>query len=528
MLSFDADEDMFTFDSARMSFSVTPDHTMWFKGKYQHAYSKVRVQDMSVWGCFDPLIGYSTEGVIEGDGDARFRFVGFFLGDGCGVSTNRVLFHLKKNRKKSYLLSLLGELGIPFSRSPSSTCEDAEVFYVETPSFLREFVDPMARSASKSFPLDRLPGLSRNEVVGLFDGLIASDGHASPVRSRLVFSTSSPGLAKLLMALAPHIGFDARVTHTTPAGNIVLSVNASSRTALESRAKYHGRARHVGKVFCATTSTGLLAVRGGPRRFAFVCGNTSPLEMVQIKLHAKVPIFVARQWVRHRTASLNELSARYSEVEDEFYLPDPTTIQPQSRDNKQGRAGDLSARSRDGVRWMMRAANEHAHDIYKALLGERDGTAFRAGEAIYGPYDKGDALFDDDFPGVARELARAVLPVGGYTEFVWSQNLHNMLHFLALRIDPHAQWEIRQYAEAVLQLIRPVAPVAIEAWEDYARHAMTFSRQEVKLLSKLLESSRLADEVAAAGGERELREAHGMTAREMREFRDKIGKALAT
>jgi thymidylate synthase (FAD) len=251
--------------------------------------------------------------------------------------------------------------------------------------------------------------------------------------------------------------------------------------------------------------------------------HTSPFEMCQIKLHIKMPIFVMRQWVRHRTASLNEYSGRYSVMTDEFYLPEPDMIQSQSSDNKQGRAGALSGPNTTGVRWMMQAAYDHNYDIYQALLGEKDDAAFKAGEVIYDPYDEDDALFDEEFNGIAREMARTVLPVGNYTELYWTQNLHNMMHLLKLRLDPHAQYEIRVFAQAVYDLIQPIYPEALQAFDDYIREATSNSRMETVVLQTLL-AANVAPRVAfagalmAAGGDKAYAEAHGLSLRELRDF----------
>lgn len=251
--------------------------------------------------------------------------------------------------------------------------------------------------------------------------------------------------------------------------------------------------------------------------------HTSPFEMCQVKLHIKMPIFIMRQWVRHRTASLNEYSGRYSVMTDEFYLPEPEFIQPQSKDNKQGRAGTLSNESTTGVRWMMNAAYEHSYDVYQALLGERDDSKFAGGQVIYDPYEEGDQLFGDEFEGIAREMARSVLPVGNYTELYWSQNLHNMMHLLKLRMDPHAQYEIRAFAQAVYDLIYPIYPAALEAFDDYVREATTNSRMETNLLKSLMNAEKpaaviMAGRLLSAGSDKAFAEANGMSIRELREF----------
>lgn len=250
--------------------------------------------------------------------------------------------------------------------------------------------------------------------------------------------------------------------------------------------------------------------------------HTSPFEMCQIKIHIKMPIFVMRQWVRHRTASLNEYSGRYSVMTDEFYVPENDKIQAQSSDNKQGRAGALNDHDAEGVRWMMETAYKHSYDIYNVLLGEGRGDP----DTIYDPYDADDghdAIFGAEYNGIAREMARSVLPVGNYTELYWSQNLHNMMHLLKLRLDPHAQYEIRAFAQAVYDLIYPIYPAALEAFDDYVREATSNSRMETALLRTLLASDKppavvLAGKLMAAGSDKDFAESIGLSIREFREF----------
>ena len=239
-------------------------------------------------------------------------------------------------------------------------------------------------------------------------------------------------------------------------------------------------------------------------RYLFRHHHTSPIEQCVVKYHIRLPIFVMRQLVRHRSASLNEYSARYSVLSEDFYVPDADAIQPQSSDNRQGRTGTISETSASGVQWMIEAVGGMAYDVYRVLLNERD-----TDNTIYDPYSETDPLLDDDFPGVARELARTVLPVGYYTECYWQQNLHNLFHLLKLRSDRHAQHEIRVYADAMYELIKPIFPLACEAWEDYARDAVTLSRMEVALMGDLLRG-KLIETVDPAS--------YGMSKRELTEF----------
>jgi thymidylate synthase (FAD) len=190
--------------------------------------------------------------------------------------------------------------------------------------------------------------------------------------------------------------------------------------------------------------------------------HTTPFEMVEFKFHAKMPIFVARQWVRHRTANINEYSLRYSEARDEFYTPDPEHIQFQSALNKQGRAGKVPKKLTDKVIKYFMEISERSFEMYQEL-----------NEA-----------------GLARELIRAILPVNLYTEWYWKNDLHNLLHFIGLRSDTHAQYEIRVYSDAMATFVKQVAPFAWEAYQDYVVDGMRFSRIEQGLLE-----SRLPDRV---------------------------------
>lgn len=179
--------------------------------------------------------------------------------------------------------------------------------------------------------------------------------------------------------------------------------------------------------------------------------HTTPFEMVELKFHAKMPIFVARQWVRHRTANINEYSLRYSEARDEFYIPDKEIIQFQSRLSKQGReSSEVPDDLKEKVIAYFKEISEKSFSMYTEL-----------NEA-----------------GIARELARGILPVNLYTEWYWKNDLHNIFHFLHLRMDDTAQHEIRVYASAMATIVKEIAPLAWEAFEDYVICGMRFSSLE--------------------------------------------------
>lgn len=181
--------------------------------------------------------------------------------------------------------------------------------------------------------------------------------------------------------------------------------------------------------------------------------HTSPFEQCEIKLHLKMPIFVARQWIRHRTASLNEVSGRYSVINDEFYTPGDNGWRTQSTVNKQGSEGVIKD-----------------SDLYES---DAIGTISRS-TICYKSMIEG---------GVSREQARIVLPLSTYTEFYWKIDLHNLLHFLSLRMDDHAQQEIRVFAEAIATIVARWVPETWEAFEDYRLHAMTLTRLDIAILS---------------------------------------------
>jgi thymidylate synthase (FAD) len=244
----------------------------------------------------------------------------------------------------------------------------------------------------------------------------------------------------------------------------------------------------------------------------------SPVEQVQIQFHVKCPIFVARQLFRHRTMSINEMSARYSIMQDEFYLPEMEVIQPQSEANKQGRAGEIDQTSKRGVLWLIRTAYEQAYAAYDVLLGKRDNAADH-----FDPYSADSPLLSDDYPGTSRELARIILPVGLYTEFVFSINLRNLFHLLKLRMDAHAQYEIREFANAMFALVQPRFPLACEAANDYLFEAHTLSRMDITAVRDVIaHPTGFAGLELDYGGEKNLADHYAMSLRELRELRVKL------
>ena len=206
--------------------------------------------------------------------------------------------------------------------------------------------------------------------------------------------------------------------------------------------------------------------------------HSTPFEMCEIKFHIKLPIFIARQWIRHRTANVNEYSARYSILDKEFYIPSPENLAAQSATNNQGRGDALTTEEASNVIDILRRDAEQTYSNYETLLNENS-----RGETI-----------DDNKAGIARELARMNLTLNTYTQWYWKIDLNNLLHFLALRADGHAQYEIRVYADAMLDIVRKWVPLTYAAFEDYRVGGTEVSAKEINLIKKLIKGEKVSFE----------------------------------
>ena len=198
--------------------------------------------------------------------------------------------------------------------------------------------------------------------------------------------------------------------------------------------------------------------------------HSTPFEMCEIKLHVKLPIFVARQWIRHRTANVNEYSARYSILDREFYLPAPEQLAAQSASNRQGRGDTLAGEEAVHVLNLLREDATRCYDHYAEMLNE----------------DASGAPVDPTRQGLARELARMNLTLNTYTQWYWKSDLHNFLNFLSLRADPHAQHEIRVYADAMMRIVDAWVPQAAAAFRDYRLGSVTLSAQMLAVVKRML------------------------------------------
>ena len=217
--------------------------------------------------------------------------------------------------------------------------------------------------------------------------------------------------------------------------------------------------------------------------------HSTPFEMCEIKLHVKLPVFVARQWIRHRTANVNEYSARYSILDREFYIPEPDALAAQSVVNNQGRGEALSGAEAERVLRYLRDDAARCYDHYEEMISS------------------------DDQQGLARELARMNLPANIYTQWYWKVDLHNLLHFLHLRADAHAQYEIRVYADEICKIVADWVPFAFSAFEDYRMGGATLSSKALDCVRRLIK------------GEDVTQASSGMSAGEWREFRNVLDQS---
>ena len=224
--------------------------------------------------------------------------------------------------------------------------------------------------------------------------------------------------------------------------------------------------------------------------------HTTPFEMCEIKFHIKLPIFVARQWIRHRTANVNEYSGRYSIMDKEFYVPQPEHLAAQSKLNHQGRGDTLAGAEASRVLDILKADSVNAYAHYEEMMN----------------CDEAGTVFDENKSGLARELARMNLPVNFYTQWYWKVDLHNLLHFLSLRADSHAQYEIRVYAEAMLDMLKAWVPATHQAFMDYRMGGAAVSEKGLAAIKKMI------------AGETVTQEQSGMSKGEWREFMTVLGR----
>ncbi len=306
--------------------------------------------------------------------------------------------------------------------------------------------------------------------------IAAQRAHQTPT-----YRAVSPGLEAQLYSAMPLLdhGFVRAVDYMGDDGAIVQAARVS-----------YGRGTKA-----ARNDEGLI-------RYLMRHWHSTPFEMCEIKLHVKLPIFVARQWIRHRTANVNEYSARYSIMDKEYYIPAPEQLAAQSSTNRQGRGDVLEGEEAHRVLTLLREDAELTYGHYHEMLNEGPPDA-----------DGKPTALDPSRQGLARELARMNLTLNAYTQWYWKTDLHNLFHFLRLRADAHAQYEIRVYADAIGELTKAWVPMAYAAFEDYRLNAATLSGPALAAVKRMLagETVTQADSGVSAG---EWREVMGMLGRE--------------
>ena len=223
--------------------------------------------------------------------------------------------------------------------------------------------------------------------------------------------------------------------------------------------------------------------------------HSTPFEMCEIKYHIKLPIFIARQWIRHRTANVNEYSARYSIMDKEFYVPERENLAAQSTNNRQGRGELINGKQADNILKILKEDAERNYNHYEEMLNEK--------------YD--GSIIDDKKQGLARELARMNLTLNSYTQWYWKTDLLNLLNFLALRADSHAQFEIREYADVMLNTVKKWVPTTYDAFVDYRVGGMELSAKGKIVIQKMIK------------GEKCDMESSGLSKREWNELMDSFG-----
>ena len=284
---------------------------------------------------------------------------------------------------------------------------------------------------------------------------------ASRANPQLTLRSVAPGMERHLYTAQPVLdhGFVRAIDYMGDDAAIVQAARVS----------YGAGTRHV------QNDEGLI-------RYLMRHWHSTPFEMCEVKFHVKLPVFVARQWIRHRTANVNEYSARYSILDREFYIPAPEHLAAQSTVNNQGRGELLEGEEAARVLDILREDAMRSYDHYEDMLSQ------------------------DGQKGLARELARMNLPANVYTQWYWKVDLHNLFHFLRLRADAHAQYEIRTYAEVMCQIVRDWVPLAYGAFEDYRLGGVSLSGKAIEVLKRRL------------AGEAVTQETSGMSKGEWREF----------
>jgi thymidylate synthase (FAD) len=471
IVSFNYDDELHCFKSSRMSFKVTKEHRMYFKPHEKDKYDIYKIDDMLQFGSFYSIKNYKKE--EDSLKSQEFALIGFYLGSGNLETNGSCGFYLKKEKKIHYIKNLLSNLNIKYINKEYEGGACSISF--KTPEYIKKHISNLSENKNKDFI--GLEDITYDQCVGLFDGLVNSNGSIKKDRSQIDLDSSAPQLLKIFETVGSLLGYDV---HSKSSIQTIAYFGLNK--ALEAQKQYFSKEHYRGKVYCTTSSTGLLLVRGNSNSSGFVCGNSTPFEMCEIKFHVKCPIFVARQWIRHRASSTNEYSARYSIVDNEYYLPDINKVALQSISNKQGRGENADEELAQDLIDNIKSTSEHQYAHYNNMLEK----------------------------GIAREIARISLTLNYYTEFYWKINLHNLMHFLALRADSHAQYEIRVYALQMLEIMKAWVPYTYDAFLDYKMNATSFSEKMLNIIKRKM------------NGEEIKQEDSGLSKREWEDFQNKL------
>lgn len=486
---------MYRVNHGGVDLLVTPNHRMYVSRRVRGKWSPYRLQEAEALGHLSmqrytkiaPLresdtsaSDYIPEGVDVG---AFLQLLGFFVGDGhAGPSDkNAIRFHLKKKRKIDYIIELANRLNFEFRTHAS---DGYSIHFNELGALMKTYC--YNDEKHKQLP-DWVLRLAQTEALHVLDGLRNSDG--STKRQTWEYSTTYKNLAEQIQLLALHSGQAAHIYRNDKITNMwrVMFLSRMRYPVINQGTKNTSFEDYDGTVYCAETRTGILVVRRNNK--ISLSGNSSPFEQVVFQLRCKMPIFIARQWVRHRTARLNEISGRYSELPEEFYDYCEQGLPLQSQTNNQGSEVER-VDGEPGWLLALKGHNQEGFHLYHELL-----------EA-----------------GVSKEIARCHLPLSTYTQWYWQMDLHNLLHFLELRMHSHAQAEIRVYAEAIYEMIKEYVPLTIEAFEHYTLNGMKLSAMEIQAIGDLINTGAGTFTMKELNTQLEW----GMSSRELEAFEKKL------
>ncbi len=460
---------MYRVDHGGVSLLVTPEHSMWVKRKSWSSNESQTIWDdnyelvsaerlnhrsMVRYSKIAPLKDgklFSGEFLPPNDSPQDLlRFIGFFIGDGNAgkTSANLVTFHLKKARKINYLKELCLLLGWLWKRGSDNN------YYVYADGLGHQFRRLFYKDKQKWIP-DFLCHLNQKDALALLDGFRNSDG--STKRSTWEYTTSVYHVAERVQWIALHAGEAAHIGTRCSGMYSVMFLSRMREPVINQGKRNTTWENYQGKVYCAKTRTGILVIRREGK--IVLSGNTTPFEMAELKFLVRVPMDTWRQWIRHRTASTNEYSTRYSIAIDAAQRTPAGEWRFQGKGNRQGSEGNLDVKLGDDFTRQEASLQDQQRAHYERML-----------EA-----------------GVAREQARKDLPLSTYTEAYWKIDLKNLLGFLFLRMDDHAQKEIRDYATTIgEQIVKPLFPIVWEAFQDYRVNAMQLTALDVGVIQRLI------------------------------------------